>query len=165
MRAISSGRKHLLYLLPCLLVSLTLLAYPVFVIRPFRAQGARELRLALAVIRYRPAVMAACLVSAIAASAWYWRQERRWRRRVVSVAGLAAVSAAALLSRVNIYELMFHSIERPTFSAAAASRLDGGEKVIAVKVGPSARAYPIRGVSYHHVVNDALDGVPIVVTY
>ena len=29
----------------------------------------------------------------------------------------------------------------------------------------SARAYPIRSLSYHHVLNDMLDGVPIVATY
>jgi len=60
---------------------------------------------------------------------------------------------------------MFHPSGRPTFSAAGQAKLDGDEMVIAVKVGRSARAYPIRSMSYHHVVNDVLDGVPIVATY
>src|ERR1035441_5972602 len=38
------GRRFLVCLLPCLLLSLLLLVFPLYVIRPFRAQGARELR-------------------------------------------------------------------------------------------------------------------------
>jgi hypothetical protein len=37
------GRRFLVCLLPCLLLSLLLLVFPLYVIRPFRAQGAREL--------------------------------------------------------------------------------------------------------------------------
>lgn len=159
------GRRFLWYLLPCLLASLALLAYPVYVIRPFRAQGPRELMLALAVMRYRPAGMVLCVGLALAVLAWYWRVERRRLRRAASAAGLLAVCAAALLSRVNIYEQMFHPIERPAFLAASASKLDGGEKVIAVSLGGAARAYPIRGMSYHHIVNDQVGGVAIAATY
>jgi hypothetical protein len=32
-------------------------------------------------------------------------------------------------------------------------------------LGSAARAYPIRGMSYHHVINDELNHVPIVATY
>ena len=39
------------------------------------------------------------------------------------------------------------------------------EKVIAVKIGTEARAYPIRSMSYHHIFNDGLAGQPIVATY
>jgi hypothetical protein len=152
-------------LLPCLLLSLFLLLYPLYVIRPFRYQGAGELAFALAVIRYRPAVMAACVIGVFCAIAWYWRAEKRALRRLISSIGLIAVSAAALLSRVNVYELMFHPIPRATFSSAATASLDGDENVIAVRLGAVARAYPIRAMSYHHVLNDVLDGVPIVPTY
>jgi hypothetical protein len=34
-----------------------------------------------------------------------------------------------------------------------------------VRVAGIARAYPIRSISYHHVVNDTVGGVPIVATY
>ncbi len=45
------------------------------------------------------------------------------------------------------------------------SKLDKDEKVIAVKIGASARAYPIRGMSYHHIINDVVGNVAIVATY
>jgi hypothetical protein len=60
---------------------------------------------------------------------------------------------------------MFHPAERPSFSTADQAKFDGDEKVIAVNIGGAARAYPIRIISYHHIINDVLDGVPIVATY
>jgi hypothetical protein len=75
------------------------------------------------------------------------------------------VCALAALSRVNVYELMFHPLGSPAFESAGESRLDKDEKVIAIEVNGAARAYPIRGMSYHHIVNDMVGGVPIVATY
>jgi hypothetical protein len=37
--------------------------------------------------------------------------------------------------------------------------------VIAVNVQGEARAYPIREMAYHHIVNDVVAGQPIVSTY
>jgi hypothetical protein len=37
--------------------------------------------------------------------------------------------------------------------------------VMAVKFGADTRAYPIVEMAYHHVLNDTVGGVPIVVTY
>jgi hypothetical protein len=142
-----------------------LIVYPIYVIRPFRHQGPRELLVALAVIRYRTIPMALCLAGALAAAVWYWRIERRKLRRVFSAAGVAVVAVAALLSRVNVYELMFHPAGPPGISPAAESKLDGGEMVIAVKIAGSARAYPIRSMSYHHIYNDVVAGEPIAATY
>ena len=73
--------------------------------------------------------------------------------------------ALAFLARVNIYELMFHPVVHASFSDAQAVKLDGAEKVIAVRIGGEARAYPIRVLSYHHVLNDLVGGVAIVATY
>ena len=53
-RAKDSRRKFTVALLACLAVSLVCVAYPMYVIRPFRAQGARELAVALVVTRFRP---------------------------------------------------------------------------------------------------------------
>ena len=42
---------------------------------------------------------------------------------------------------------------------------DPKQMVMAVRFGSDARAYPIRAMAYHHLVNDVLAGTPIVVTY
>jgi hypothetical protein len=81
------------------------------------------------------------------------------------VAAAVAVLGFGGLSRVNVYELMFHPVGQPEFVAASATKLDGAEKVLAIRVGEEARAYPIRSISYHHIVNDRLGGVPIAATY
>jgi hypothetical protein len=109
--------------------------------------------------------MVASVAAVFVALGWYWRRERRWLRRIASAAAPLAVVAMALASRVNIYELMFHPLGPPAFMAAGQSKLAGDEMVIAIHVSTVARAYPIRNISYYHVVNDLLDGVPIVATY
>ena len=37
--------------------------------------------------------------------------------------------------------------------------------VVGVKVGTEARAYPVRMMNYHDVINDTLGGAPIVVVW
>jgi hypothetical protein len=164
-RAKLCPRTLALVLLACLAVSLVSVAYPIYVIRPFRHQGARELALALALIRYRPLITVLTAVTALLALVASWRaQPLKWRR-ILSAAAAVLVVVLAFLARVNVYELMFHPIVHASFTAAREVKLDGAEKVIAVRIGPEARAYPIRVMAYHHMVNDVLGGVPIVATY
>jgi hypothetical protein len=40
-----------------------------------------------------------------------------------------------------------------------------GDRVIGIRLGGQARAYPLRFIVWHEVVNDTLSGVPIAVTY
>jgi len=154
-----------LILLACLAVGVICVAYPIYVIRPFRHQGAGELAVALAVSRFRPVITVVASIAAVLAAIGYWRAGARKWKRVLTVAGAALVVVLAFLARVNVYELMFHPLVHPSFTAANEVKLDGAEKVVAVRVGGVARAYPIRSMSYHHVVNDVVDGAAIVATY
>ena len=52
----SKQRAYLWLIVPSLVVSFLAFAYPIYVIRPFRRQGPRELAAALAVIQIRPTV-------------------------------------------------------------------------------------------------------------
>ena len=166
--SMTSERKRAaaaLVLASCFAISLFFLAYPLYVIQPFRHQGSGELAAALAVLRYRPVVMGLCVLAALAAVAVSWPSHMgRWRRFAVC-AGVAGVCLFAALSRMNIYEIMFHPVNRPEFQPASETKLDGGEMVTAVEIGPVARAYPVRITSYHHIVNDVVNRVPIVATY
>jgi hypothetical protein len=154
-----------LVLLACLAVSLFSVVYPLYVIRPFRHQGARELAAALIVARFRAVITVISAMAAIAALIGYWRMRPPMWRRVLQAAGALVVIALAFLARINVYELMFHPNIHPTFTAAQDVKLDGAEKVIAVRIGAAARAYPVRSMSYHHLVNDMVGGVAIVATY
>jgi hypothetical protein len=59
------------------------------------------------------------------------------------------------------------SIDAPRFvSLEAADRfLARREPVAVVEVGGEARAYPLQILTWHEIVNDEIDGVPIAVTY
>lgn len=156
---------YTLLLLACLVLSVIAVAYPMYVIRPFRPQGPRELPIALLVMRIRAILTLASAVAGIAVVSAYWRAQHRKLRRVLAVAGAGFVCLLAALARVNVYELMFHPVDHPSFDPVAQSKLGANESVIAVRIGARARAYPIRSISYHHIVNDVLDKVAIVATY
>ena len=161
----SDRTRWILVLLACLGVSLVCVAYPIYVIRPFRAQGAIELAMALTVFRFRPVLTAVSALLAVSAAIAYWRaQDRVWRRLLVA-AGAVFVCVLAALARVNVFELMFHPVDHPAFAAAAEVKLDKDDKLIVVKIGGSARAYPIRTMGYHHIVNDVVGGTALVATY
>ncbi len=152
-------------LLACLAVSLVCVVYPIYVIRPFRAQGARELAIALVVSRYRAIVTGTSAVAALAALAGYWKvQPRKWRRVLLAL-GAVFVCVLAVLARINVFELMFHPNVHASFIAAAGSKLGANEKVLAVVINGRARAYPVRDISYHHIINDEVGRVAIVATY
>ncbi len=60
---------------------------------------------------------------------------------------------------------MFHPDTHPAFATIQESKIDPDDAVLAVKLAGSARAYPIREMGYHHVINDWVGGVPIAATY
>ena len=158
-------RKPLFWLMVCVLLSFLVLAYPVYVIRPFRYQGSLELSMALAVMRFRPYLEILLVAAAAALLAFCWRQIRGLRQRLAASACALLVLLFGVASCFNVYELMFHPLDRPSFSPASKAKLDGGEEVIAVHIGEAARAYSIRSMSYHHIVNDVVGGLLIVATY
>src|ERR1700761_1300069 len=131
----SFWRNSFVWLLACFAASFLLLVYPIYVIRPFRAQGASELYLALQVMRVRPAlsILLAVLAAAIAFRAWNHIHRLLPRLCIVLLAALTVISTA--VSFANVYELMFKPLRRPTFKDASNTRLDGTEQVIAVKLG------------------------------
>jgi hypothetical protein len=84
---------------------------------------------------------------------------------VRSLAALLAL-AAAWLSRQDYFEWMFRPLPDVRFvRAPAASFVAPADIVLAVAAGGEAAAYPVRQLAYHHLVEDAIGGVPIVATY
>jgi hypothetical protein len=58
------------------------------------------------------------------------------------------------------------AIDKPRFELAAQYRgLDPQEPVIGFEVGADARAYPLRVLMWHEIVNDVVGGIPVAVTY
>ena len=132
-------------------------AYPMYVIRPFRAQGAGELQTALAIRAWGPWVAIACALASVTVLI---RSRRWWAAPVVLL-----TLAFAALSQVNVFEMMFKPVPSPGFIAASQAKVDADDLVLSVSLAGEARAYPIRTMGYHHVVNDSVGGTPIVGTY
>ncbi len=58
------------------------------------------------------------------------------------------------------------AIMKPEFiKPERADYINPDDQVIGVKVGGEARAYPIKILNWHEVVNDEINGVPLVVTF
>ena len=139
--------------LACALITLTV---PLWVNNPFHVLSSVELRTALGIVRFRPALEVANILLVVGA--------------LLVLRGNAAVAAGFILlltalNHLDIYSLVFHSLDRPEFQAAQDTSLPDTERAIAVSLSGVARAYPVRTLAYHHVVNDRLGGRPIVATY
>ncbi len=58
------------------------------------------------------------------------------------------------------------SIDDPKFISVGSIRdIDPREPVIGVEIGGEAKAYPLRVLVWHEIVNDIVGGIPVVVTY
>jgi hypothetical protein len=149
----------------CALLPALGLAIPLYVIRPFRPQAPASLALALAVRQAAPWISAVCAALAIGIAWWTWKRTSRRAPRIVSAACCAVAVAGACLAHVNVFEIMFHPYPDPVFAAWDSSKVSPGDMVLAVRVGNQDRAYPVRTMGYHHIVNDTVGGLPIAVTY
>jgi hypothetical protein len=116
-------------------------------------------------MRARSFIEILCVMVAVSASAWYWRSPLAGWRRALSAMAALLVGVFAGLSFINIFEVRFHSVSQPDFISSRDAKIDPDDKVISVRIGGAARAYPIRSMAYHHIVNDVVAGIPIVATY
>ncbi len=137
---------------------------PAFIIRPFRHQTPAALVLALALRQHAPWVTLCAALVCLLFVLILWPGAGRFRK-IVLASAMVLVAFSAVMSRLNYFEWLFHPVESPQFEAEADSKLERGEMIIAVRFGHEARAYPIRAMAYHHILNDVVEGVPIALTY
>lgn len=58
------------------------------------------------------------------------------------------------------------SIDNPKFAhAGEAGFMSGSDVVIGLEIGEEAKAYPLRILVWHEIVNDVVGGIPVAVTY
>ena len=146
------------------IAGVALFMFPAYVIQPFKFQSAKALTAALTVRTFAPLGTAVALVVAVLLAFFLLPRTSKFGRGMV-VAGMVLVGAAAVMARMNYFEWMFHPVPSPGFEAAAKSKLADSEMVLTVSYNGQARAYPIREMAYHHILNDEVGGVPVAVTY
>ena len=144
--------------------TIALFLIPAFIIRPFSFQSPRGLMLAIAIKQWAP--LGAVVGFAVCAVLFLliWPTTRKWSGIVLGMS-LLLVAACAAMTRVNYFEWMFHPVHQPGFEPSGKTKLDSGEMVLALNFNGDARAYPVREMAYHHIVNDVVGGVPVAVTY
>jgi hypothetical protein len=151
---------HWLVLVGATICCLVAFGYPMYVIQPFKYQPPLALSIALEVRQWGPWASILFCGLALYSAKQLWRSSRI----VVSLLVVLAIAAAAL-THVNVFEQMFHPIDQVQMVAGAQAKLETDDMVLAVRVGGQARAYPVRMMAYHHIVNDWVGGIPLVGTY
>ena len=146
------------------LASLLLFLIPAYVIRPFRYQSPQALTLAIAVKRIAPSLTLILSIVVLLLGVRLWRRSGVAVRILTALALLVSLGSAVMV-RQNYFEWMFHPISVAGFVSAGDAHLGDKEMVMAVGIGQEARAYPIVQMAYHHILNDTVGEVPIVVTY
>lgn len=155
-----------LWLLLCLsaLGSFCMFFIPAFVIRPFRYQSPRALALAISVKSWAPIVTLILGLATLVLAGILWKRVSTLGRSLAIFALIVGVGSA-VMARQNYFEWMFHPIAVAGFVPASSAKLSGNEMVMALRIGGEARAYPIVQMAYHHIFNETIAGMPVVVTY
>jgi Protein of unknown function (DUF3179) len=138
--------------------------FPAFIIRPFAYQNPKALFWAMAIRQHAPIISLLCAGVTLLFVSSLWLSSNWWRKVLLSIAAVL-VTFSAVMSRLNYFEWMFHPVDSAKFESESSSKLDAKEMILAVRYGTDARAYPIREMAYHHILNDVVGGVPIAVTY
>ena len=98
---------------------------------------------------------------AILVARWLWR-ERTWR----GLALLAVTLSCVVLSRINLLEWVFPAARgAETASIAAFHDIRDEDMVIGVALEGLSRAYPVRYLAYHHMLNDQVGATALLPTY
>lgn len=154
-----------LSLLLIVVATVAIVAIPVFVIMPFKAQTAAGVEWSYWLRRCSPVATVVATVLFLAICVALWRGAR-WPARLAMPALLAPLVAVTWFARQNHFEWMFNPLPNAGYVVAAeAGFVDGADMVMAIKINGEAVAYPVRQMAYHHVINDVVGGKPITATY
>jgi hypothetical protein len=149
-----------------LLLSIALVAIPVFLIQPFRPQTAHALGISYALRSWAPPATAIVLLAIFALVIWQWTRGSRWWSKALLVFILLLSIGPAWFARQNHFEWMFNPLKNSAYvKANDAGFVRDSDMVLAVKINDEAVAYPVRLMAYHHVVSDTVGGTPICATY
>jgi len=156
---------------PLLLIAaaaaVTVVLVPTLTIHPFRPQTARGVELSYALKRAAPLVTAIALAVVLASALLLWGGARRWLRRGVIVLLVGVTGLVTWFARQNHFEWMFNALPNAEYVGVPEARqfLVDAEVVMGIDVNGTYRAYPVRQLAYHHLVNDVVGGTPLVATY
>ena len=153
-------------LLTLTLAALAVVVIPAWFIQPFKLQTPSALRTSYALRHWSPLLTVVALVAALAIAASLWKQARGWWRKMLLISVFLPLLLATWFARQNHFEWMFKPLPNAGFARVNdAGFVSEGDMVLAVELNGDAAAYPVRQIAYHHVVQDIIGGIPVLVTY
>ena len=154
-----------------LLLGVTIIAFatvlvPALLIQPFKLQTAERLNLSYTLRHWSPVITLVALALALLIVISLWKRTRRWWRKGFLLVFFIPLLVATWFARQNHFEWMFKPLPNAAFATVNdAGFVADGEMVLAVEMNGDAAAYPVRQIAYHHVVQDTIGGIPVLVTY
>jgi hypothetical protein len=162
------GRRWIRWsvLLIVMLVVLAAVFIPAWLIQPFKLQTPERLKIAYTLRHWSPVITPLGLAAALLIGLSLWRGTRGWWRKACLFSFFLPLLLATWFARQNHFEWMFKPLPSTAFANATdAPFVSEGDMVLAVELNGDAAAYPLRQVAYHHVVQDIIGGIPVLVTY
>jgi hypothetical protein len=153
-------------LLAVTLVGFAAVLVPALVIQPFKLQTPERLSISYSLRHWSPIITVLALLIAVLIVASLWRRTRRWWRKSLLISFIIPLLVATWFARQNHFEWMFQPLPNAAFAKMQeASFVSEGDMVLSVELNGDAAAYPVRQIAYHHLVQDTIGGVPVLVTY
>ncbi len=144
--------------------ALVLVSLPLVILWPLFDQPPALLRLAYLARAHGVALTLALLAAFLAVVARGWSAVRP--RPGALAALLLPVLISVGLKAVNVSELIFAPADGPRMTPIADGQdIADSDMVLGVSLAGAARAYPVRYLAFHHMINDRLGGVPLLPTY
>ncbi len=139
---------------------------PALLIQPFKLQTAERLNISYSLRHWSPTITIVALSVALLIVISLWKQTHRWWRKGLLLSFFIPLLLATWFARQNHFEWMFKPLPNALFASVNdAGFVSDGEMVLAVELNGDAAAYPVRQIAYHHVVQDTIGGIPVLVTY
>jgi uncharacterized protein DUF3179 len=162
------GRPWIRWMLLLIIIGIALavVMVPALLIQPFKVQTLERLKISYALRDWSPALTLLALAFALLIGISLWNRNQRWWRKALLAVLFLPLLVATWFARQNHFEWMFKPLPNTAFSDVSnASFVSESDMVLAVELNGDAAAYPIRQVAYHHVVQDTIGGIPVLVTY
>lgn len=148
------------------IISLITVIVPIFIIQPFKPQNNLLLTISYHLRMWSVSITSVALILALVLQYLLWSKMRFWLGKILIIFLSLPLLASNWLARQNHFEWMFAPLPKTSYQQATdASFMADKDMVLAVAINGEAVAYPVKQLAYHHIVQDKVGNVPIVVTY